>query len=95
MEPVELGAQGTLFSYTIVRTPPPGWQGEVPYALGQVELPQGPHVISQIVGCPFDQIWIGMDLELDIGDVGKTDDESELVIYKWRPASQMRQGGRH
>lgn len=86
IQEVSLGTLGTLFSYTIVRTPPPGWQGDVPYALGQVELPQGPHVISQIVDCPFDLLETGMQLELAIADVGKTDGAGDVVVYKWHPA---------
>ena len=41
LEEVELSSQGTLYSYTIVRVPPSGWPGPVPYALGEVELPEG------------------------------------------------------
>ena len=42
LEAVELSKRGVLYSYTVVRVPPQGWPGEVPYVLGQVELPEGP-----------------------------------------------------
>ena len=64
LEPVGLSNQGTLYSYTIVRIPPAGWPGGVPYALGQVELPEGPHVISEVVDCPYEKLNVGMKLEL-------------------------------
>ena len=88
VEPVDLGAEGTLYSYTVVRTPPPGWQGEVPYLLGQVELPQGPHVVSQVVDCPPERVRIGMKMLLHLDEVGSHDDNNDevAVIFKWRPA---------
>ena len=86
VESVELGAEGTLYSYTLVRTPPPGWQGDVPYLLGQVELPQGPHVVSQIVDCPPEHVHIGMKMLLHLDEVGDSDDKV-MVIFKWRPAN--------
>ena len=49
LSPVEFGAEGTLFSYTVVRVPPAGWTGPVPYVLGEVELPEGPHVLAEVV----------------------------------------------
>jgi uncharacterized OB-fold protein len=88
LEPVELSKHGTLYSYTIVRVPPAGWPGDVPYALGQVELPEGPHVLSEVVDCPFERLRVGMALEL-APEVGGEDAEgNEVVVYKWRPAEQ-------
>ena len=87
MESVELGTEGTLYSYTLVRTPPPGWQGEVPYLLGQVELPQGPHVVSQVIDCPPEGVRIGMKMLLHLDEVPGANDEEVMVIFKWRPAS--------
>ena len=69
LEAVELGAKGTLFSYTIVRIPSAGWPGEVPYVLGQVELPQGPQVLAEVVDCEYDDLKIGMAVELTLEEV--------------------------
>ena len=85
LDSVELSKQGTLYSYTIVRVPPPGWQGVVPYAIGQVELPEGPHVLSEVVGCPFDDIKIGMKLGLDLVIGGQDPRSNQVIVYKWRP----------
>lgn len=84
LNPVELSGQGTLYSYTIVRVPPPGWRGAVPYALGQVELPEGPHVISEVVGGPFEHLKVGMKLELTLVVGGEDAQGNEIVVYKWR-----------
>ena len=86
LEAVELGAKGTLFSYTIVRIPPAGWPGEVPYVLGQVELPQGPQVLAEVVDCEHDDLKIGMAVELTLQAVPAENGEPDKAVYKWRPA---------
>jgi hypothetical protein len=64
LEPVELSKHGALYSYTIVRVPPAGWPGPVPYILGQVELPEGPQVLAEVVNCLEADLRIGMAVEL-------------------------------
>lgn len=81
---VELSRMGTLYSYTIVRAPPAGWPGDVPYALGQVQTEEGPHVMSEIVNTPFDEIRVGMELELTSAVGGQDSQGNDLVVYKWR-----------
>ena len=86
LESVELGTRGTLYSYTVVRVPPPGWKGEIPYALGQVELPKGPHVLCRIVDCPPERLRVGMALEL-VTEVATEDEEgTQSLVYAWKPA---------
>ena len=87
LEPVELSKRGTLYSYTIVRVPPAGWQGSVPYALGQVELPEGPHVLSEVVESPFERLKTGMVLELALVAGGQDAEGREIIVYKWRQPS--------
>ena len=84
LEAVDLSDRGTLYSYTIVRVPPAGWRGAVPYALGQVELPEGPHVLSEVVDCPFEQLKVGMVLEMVPLVDGEDGEGNEVVVYKWR-----------
>ena len=84
LDTVELTNHGTLYSYTIVRVPPAGWPGDVPYVLGQVELPEGPHVLSEVIDCPYEQLKVGMELKLALV-VGAEDDEGrDVIVYKWR-----------
>ncbi len=83
----ELSKQGVLYSYTIVRVPPQGWPGDVPYVLGQVDLPEGPQVLAEVVDCPQADLKIGMLVELDLRSVAGTEGGPEKVVYKWRPVS--------
>ena len=88
LEPVDLGQTGTLFSYTIVRIPPPGWPGEVPYILGQVQLPAGPQVLAEVIDCEHSDLTIGMPVELAIQAVPSMEGGEDKLVYKWRPASR-------
>jgi uncharacterized OB-fold protein len=87
VEPVDLGADGTLYSYTIVRIPPAGWPGQVPYILGQVELPSGPQVLAEVIDCQQEDLTIGMPVELAIRAVAPEEGGAEKLVYKWRPAT--------
>ncbi|MEZ5708791.1 MAG: OB-fold domain-containing protein [Blastomonas sp.] len=61
--PVRLSDTGSVWSFTVVRYPPPGdYKGEQPfrpYALGLIELPEGLRVVAPISGDP-DNVAIGM-----------------------------------
>ena len=86
LEPVDLSQQGTLYSYTIVRVPPAGWPGPVPYTLGQVQLPEGPQVLAEVVDCPAEDLKIGLEVALALRPVPGGDSSADRVVYKWRPA---------
>ena len=59
---IELGSQGTLWSYTVVRHRPPGnYKGAEPFppfGVGLVELPEGIRVFSPVAGA-VDELEIG------------------------------------
>lgn len=88
LEPVELSRRGILYSYTIVRVPPAGWPGTVPYILGEVELPEGPHILAEVIDCPQDELSIGQPVELALQPVSAAaDSQPTRIVYKWRPAA--------
>jgi len=84
---VDLSREGTLFSYTIVRVPPAGWPGPVPYVLGEVELPEGPHVLAEVIDCAEEDLKIGLPVTLALESVAGPDGGAAKVVYKWRPGS--------
>ncbi|MGH7072857.1 MAG: Zn-ribbon domain-containing OB-fold protein [Stellaceae bacterium] len=45
--------QGTIYSYSVMR------RAAEPYAIAYVALEEGATVLTNIVGCPFDEIAIG------------------------------------
>ncbi len=83
---VDLGDKGVLFSFTIVRIPPAGWPGDIPYVLGQVELPSGPQVLAEVIDCEHDDLKIGMSVEMVLKAVPADNGGPDKAVYKWRPA---------
>jgi len=57
----------------------------LPYVLAIIELPEGPRMISNIVGCAPDSLRNGMALEV----VFERQDDGEVVLPKWRPAAEV------
>ena len=86
LKPVELSKEGKLHTYTIVRQAPPGWQGQVPYILGSVELPEGVDILTEVIDLPKENIKIGMKMEMVLKVGGKDAEGNEIMVYKWRPA---------
>ncbi len=85
LESVQLSRQGTLYSFTVVRVPPAGWPGKVPYTLGEVELPEGPHVLAEIIDSEPGGLKLGMPMELALERVSVAESNQVLAVYKWRP----------
>ena len=83
---VDLGDKGILFSFTIVRIPPAGWPGDIPYVLGQVELPSGPQVLAEVVDCEHEDLTIGMAVQMVLRAVPADNGGPDKAVYKWCPA---------
>ena len=87
LDTIDLSPTGILYSYTIVRVPPAGWPGPTPYILGEVELPEGPHVLAEVIDCPHDALTVGMPVTLALQSVSLDGSpDSARIVYKWRPA---------
>jgi uncharacterized OB-fold protein len=63
---VELSDHGTVFTFTIVHAAPPGYCGEVPYALGVVELPEGLRVTSTLLADDLGRVEIDAPCRLEL-----------------------------
>ena len=92
LEEAELSRTGTLYSYTIVRVPPDGWPGPVPYVLGEVELPEGPHILAEIVEVAHEQLKIGMEMGLALREAQSSESGPIFMVYKWAPLTDSTVG---
>lgn len=93
-EPWPLRRDGRLWSYTVQRFRPKsppyiGPEAFEPWALGYVELPGETIVEARIVNAPFEEIAIGMPLELTLAPLDPAAADPLLV-----PAFQPTGGGR-
>ena len=55
---------GTVYSYVIVHQPLRGVVLEVPYVVAIIELAEGPHLVSNVVGVPVERVKIGMPVRV-------------------------------
>lgn len=85
-EPAELSDHGILYSYSIVRNPPPGVQG--PYAIAYVDLPENIRLMVR-AGADITPDIIGTDLPIDIDRIG-ADEDGTIVVG---PVVRARAGG--
>ncbi len=78
IESVNLGDEGSLYSYSIVHQAPKGWT--TPYALGYVDLPGDVRVLAHI-DVPHDAIKMDMPVKLGVGVVGSDPAGAPLMSY--------------
>lgn len=85
MEEVPLSKRGKLYSYSVNRMAPDGF--DAPYITGKVELPEKIRIFSVITGCEpvEDSLCIGMEMGLVFEPLRKDEKGGDLVGYKFRP----------
>jgi len=84
-EPVELSRRGTLWAWTAVTAPPPGYQGEVPFGIGVVELPEGIRVIGRLTGSDPAALASGDPMELRVVPLHRDAEGNDVVTYAFAP----------
>ncbi len=78
---VQASGQGTLYSFVLMhQVLHPGFAGEVPYNIAEVDLAEGLRIITNIIDCPNDQLHIGMPLEVVFAVLSE-----EITLPKFRP----------
>lgn len=82
LEWFEASGRGTVYSYTVARRPTaPQWTNDCPYVIAIVELEEGPHLTTNVVGCDPDDVRVGMPVVAVYDDV-----TPEVTLVKFRPA---------
>ena len=82
--PVELSDQGTLWGWTAVLNPPPGYLGTVPYGFGVVELPEGVRIVTRLA-VPDDTWLHGQGMKLRIVELGADADGETVTTWEFAP----------
>jgi uncharacterized protein len=85
VEDVELPTNGTLWGWTSVTARPPGYDGEMPFGFGIVELTDGLRVITRLTEPDPQALSFGQSMHL-VADTLQTDDDGIAVItYAFAP----------
>lgn len=78
---VESTGKGLLYTYTVLhRALTSSMKDKVPYAVGVVQLDEGPFYHTNIIDCGYDQVYVGMRVSCEL-----TNHESGLVIPVFKP----------
>ena len=86
IEEVKFSGNGEIYSYTIVHSPPKGFEYMKPYIIGVIKLDEGPLLTAQIVDSKPEDIEIGKRVEMVFRKV-IADGSSGIIryAYKFRP----------
>lgn len=82
---VDIGQRGKLRSFTTLRQSLPGAFVQAPYAVGKIQLPEGPLVSARIEVDDPDSLEFDQPVELVIRTVGQDDYGNEVVGFLYRP----------
>jgi len=82
----KFSGEGKIFSYTVVSSPPAGFELETPYILAVIELAEGPRLTSQVVDCRPEEIKIGTPVRMVFRKI-KENGKEGLINYgfKFKP----------
>lgn len=87
-EPRYFHGEGTLASYTVVYQAPVGFDEQVPYAVGLVDLAEGPRLTAMLTDMDLDALEIGLPVEMVVRKLTEDGDEGAIQYgYKFRPKS--------
>ena len=77
---------GEVYTYTVVRNAPAGFEGQAPYVVAIVRLDEGPMVTAQLTDLGDAEPAIGMRVEMVTRKL-RADGESGTIVYgyKFRP----------
>ena len=79
MEKFQFSGKGEIVSYTVIRTPPEGFEYYTPYIIGIIKLEEGPLISGQIVG-DLKNIEIGKKVHAIFRKIYEEGDEG-LIVY--------------
>jgi uncharacterized OB-fold protein len=81
--PFTFSGRGEVYSYSIVRQAPEGFEEFVPYAVALVRLEEGPLVTAQLTDVEHDEVEIGMEVEMVTRRI-REESEEGLIIYGYK-----------
>lgn len=73
---------GTIYSFSITRKGAGAWTEVGPYVIAYVEVEEGVRVLTNIVGCPVDDVHIGMPVRVVFEDTG-----AGMSVYRFTPVA--------
>jgi len=83
VEWAKVSGKGKVYTYIVAHQPfHPGFFADAPYAVVIVELEEGVRIVSNIVDCTPEDIYIGIPVEVEFDDVTE-----EVTLPRFRKAT--------
>ncbi len=76
----KLGRVGRVLTFTKIYSAPSGFEHQIPYTVGIIELEDGQRMATEIVDCSPNQLKIGLKVQTVIRRIGQSEPE-ELIEY--------------
>ena len=79
----EASGRGTLYTYSIVHVNDlPPFAERVPYVAAMVDLDEGPRVMTNVEGVPFDELRVGMPVTVEFKPIS---DDITIPVFRAAP----------
>jgi uncharacterized OB-fold protein len=78
----EASGDGVVFTFTVVHRSMGAFREAAPYVIAYVELAEGPRVLTNIVGCEPDDVFIGQAVHVVFADTGQGS-----ALYRFEPTA--------
>ncbi len=87
-EAYDLSGKGEIYSFSVLRQAPEGFDYEATYPVALVQLAEGPLVTAQLTDCGEEDLAIGQEVEMVTRRLRDADEPDGLLVYgyKFRPA---------
>jgi len=87
VKPVRLSGKGKVYSYTVIRAAPEGFEVFTPYVIAIIELDDGVKLTSQVIDCEPEEVHIGMPVQVCFRKIREEGKEGVICYgFKFRPA---------
>lgn len=83
VEPFNFSGEGEVFSYTIVRVPPTGFEYQKPYVIAVIKLKEGAMLTAQVVDVDIDAVEVGMPVKVTFRKI-IADDSAGIIRYGYK-----------
>ena len=85
-EPFAFSGRGKVYSHSVVRQAPRGFEEFAPYTVALVRLDEGPLIAAQITDLESEEVRIGMEVEMVTRKLREDGDDGLIEYgYKFRP----------
>ena len=79
----KFSGEGEVYSYTVVRVAPTGFEYQKPYVVAVVRLKEGAMCTAQVVDCRPEDVEIGSGVELVFRKI-MADDDAGIIRYGYK-----------